>query len=136
MDETETVVSDSGTVVSRTPHLRVDLLLRSRASYKWRVRIADADGHWSPWSLWAFWETPLLDDSDWQAKWVSRWTPGETRVITSIHSDTVDWMGPGSTLGQSFHATGPVAAVSASILTVKSPQMSLPACNCGTAQVM
>lgn len=112
MDETGAIVGDSGTVVSRAPQLRVDLVLRSRASYKWRVRIADADGHWSPWSAWAYWETPLLVDSDWQAKWVSRWTPRETRVIASIHSDTVDWMGPGSTLDQSFQATGPVAAVS------------------------
>lgn len=112
LDETGAIVGDSGTVVSRAPQLRVDLLLRSRASYKWRVRIADAEGHWSPWSTWAYWETPLLDDSDWKAKWVSRWSPKETRVIASIHSDTVDWMVPGSTLEQSFQATGPVAAVS------------------------
>lgn len=112
MDETGAIVGDSGTVVSRAPRLRVDLVLRSRASYKWRVRIADADGDWSPWSAWAHWETPLLVDSDWQARWVARWTPRETRVIASIHSDTVDWMGPGSTLDQSFQTTGPVANVS------------------------
>nr|WP_247046331.1 family 78 glycoside hydrolase catalytic domain [Arthrobacter rhizosphaerae] len=112
MDKTGAIVGDSGNVVSKAPQLRVDVLLRSRASYKWRVRIADADGHWSPWSTWAFWETPLLDDSDWQAKWVSRWTPRETRVTASIHSDTVDWMEAGSILEQSFQATGPVTAVS------------------------
>jgi alpha-L-rhamnosidase len=36
----------------------------------WRVRYWDQNGAPSPWSAPAFWETGLLDPSDWKGKWI------------------------------------------------------------------
>ena len=44
--------------------------LRSRTRYYWHVRVWDARGHTSPWSTAAFWETGLLDRSDWTSQWI------------------------------------------------------------------
>jgi alpha-L-rhamnosidase len=45
--------------------------LVSRQRYYWQVRVWDGDGAASDWSTPAFWETGLLDPSDWQASWIS-----------------------------------------------------------------
>ncbi len=44
--------------------------LASRTRYWWRLRAWDADGAVSPWSEPAFWETGLLDSSEWKARWI------------------------------------------------------------------
>lgn len=44
--------------------------LVSRMRYWWRVRAWDADGAASAWSEPAFWETGLLDESEWSARWI------------------------------------------------------------------
>jgi len=44
--------------------------LRSRQQVWWKVRVWDADDEESPWSEVNFWEMGLLDDGDWEAKWI------------------------------------------------------------------
>jgi len=44
----------------------------SRTRYHWRVRVWDASGHPSSWSLPALWETGLLQAGDWTAQWIGR----------------------------------------------------------------
>lgn len=112
VDESGTAVADSGPVESKAPELRVNLLLHSRKVYRWRVQVADSGERWSGWSAWASWETPLLESTDWQASWISRWAPKETRITAALEADTVDWMQPGNTLTQCFDVSGPVTAVS------------------------
>ena len=45
--------------------------LQSQTSYRWQVRVYDQQGKQSPWSEWAHFETGLLHEKDWQAKWIS-----------------------------------------------------------------
>jgi len=42
----------------------------SRTRYYWRVRVWDASGRASPWSRPSFWETGLLQPTDWTARWI------------------------------------------------------------------
>ena len=42
----------------------------SRTRYYWRVRVWDTNGRTSPWSPVAFWETGLLQPTDWTARWI------------------------------------------------------------------
>ncbi|PYP38578.1 MAG: alpha-L-rhamnosidase [Gemmatimonadetes bacterium] len=42
----------------------------SRTRYYWRVRVWDSSGRPSPWSAIAFWETGLLQPTDWTAQWI------------------------------------------------------------------
>ena len=42
----------------------------SRTRYYWRVRVWDSSGRTSPWSAIAFWETGLLQPTDWTAQWI------------------------------------------------------------------
>jgi alpha-L-rhamnosidase len=54
--------------------------LVSRGKYYWRVKVNSNQGS-SDWSKIAHWSMALLDDSDWQAKWIgedSLSNPGET----------------------------------------------------------
>lgn len=44
--------------------------LRSSQRVYWRVRVWDNHGNESAWSTPAFWETGLLEESDWQARWI------------------------------------------------------------------
>ena len=44
--------------------------LISGQRYYWQVRIWDNKGRASKWSETAYWETGLLSDSDWKAKWI------------------------------------------------------------------
>ncbi|HEV8369436.1 MAG TPA: glycoside hydrolase family 78 protein [Pyrinomonadaceae bacterium] len=44
--------------------------LKSGQRYHWRVRVWDEQGVGSPWSQVAYWETGLLNASDWTADWI------------------------------------------------------------------
>lgn len=50
-----------------------------------------------------------------EARWIARPVPQSTRILRNIDSTRVDWAAPGHSLGQTFHATGPVHAVSISL---------------------
>lgn len=50
--------------------------LQSRQRFHWRVRVWDNHGNTSPWSEVQYWETGLLNHSDWSARWI------ETEDIT------------------------------------------------------
>ena len=63
---------DSGRVASReTLHIVYGgKALRSGLRCHWKVRVFDAGGNPSAWSRPAFWEMALLDQEDWQARWI------------------------------------------------------------------
>ena len=44
--------------------------LQSGTKYSWRVRVWDNSGKLSPWSPFAYWQTAMLNPSDWNAKWI------------------------------------------------------------------
>ena len=52
--------------------------LRSGTRYYWQVRVWDNDRRASDWSRPAFWETGLLDRSDWKADWITPDMPEDT----------------------------------------------------------
>jgi alpha-L-rhamnosidase len=64
---------DSGKVPSGASILRPygGPALRSATRYYWQVRVWDDSGRVSPWSAPAFWETGLLDRTDWTARWIT-----------------------------------------------------------------
>ena len=58
--------------------------LKSSTRYYWQVRVRDNKGRTSKWSAPAFWETGLLSNSDWKAKWIEM--EGDTsRYLPSPH---------------------------------------------------
>lgn len=58
--------------------------LKSGERYYWQVRIWDNKGRQTGWSETAYWETGLLNESDWKAKWIEM--PGDTnRYSPSPH---------------------------------------------------
>jgi alpha-L-rhamnosidase len=63
---------DSGKVASsRQAHVEyAGPALESSRRYAWRVRVWDGAGRPSPWGAPAWWETGLLEPSDWKASWV------------------------------------------------------------------
>ncbi|PYI53419.1 glycoside hydrolase family 78 protein [Paenibacillus flagellatus] len=67
------VVWDTGKVASdRSVHVEYGgPQLKSRTRYFFRVRIWDRHGTESGWSETAYWETGLLDASEWTAEWIS-----------------------------------------------------------------
>lgn len=52
--------------------------LKSQTRYYWQVRVWDEEGHVSPWSAPAHWETGLLDSGEWTAKWITPDLPEDT----------------------------------------------------------
>ena len=66
-------VWDSGKVQSgQSVHVELDgLEAVSRRRYYYRVMVWDDRGRQSDWSETAYWETGLLDSSQWQAAWIS-----------------------------------------------------------------
>ncbi|HEX7058158.1 MAG TPA: family 78 glycoside hydrolase catalytic domain [Bacilli bacterium] len=51
--------------------------LQSRARYAFRVKVWDTERNESDWSVTAWFETTLLDEVEWQAKWI---TPDASRI--------------------------------------------------------
>ncbi|MDR9365603.1 MAG: family 78 glycoside hydrolase catalytic domain [Balneolaceae bacterium] len=66
------VVWDTGVVNSdQSLHVRYEgPKLESRERYYWRNRVWDNHGNRSGWSEPAFWEMGLLNENDWQARWI------------------------------------------------------------------
>ena len=73
--------------------------LRSQTRYYWRVRVWDRDGRASSWSAPAWWETGLLQPSEWQARWIATTWP----EVDSISN-------PSPLLRREFTVRGPVRA--------------------------
>ncbi|MDE6770216.1 MAG: family 78 glycoside hydrolase catalytic domain, partial [Muribaculaceae bacterium] len=71
-DDNGEMLWDSGKIDAETPYgiLYEGTPLQSSRRYSWRVRIWDADGVECPWSDPSYFETALLDSSDWQAHWI------------------------------------------------------------------
>lgn len=69
---TDPDIWDSGAVSSDTSVLLPysGPALRPRTRYAWAVRVWDEAGRPSPWSAPAWWETGLLDASEWTAQWI------------------------------------------------------------------
>lgn len=53
----------------------------------------------------------MSDDDFDGARWIARPVSASQRIVRQITADRVDWAEPGHSLGQSFHAEGPVTAV-------------------------
>ncbi|MGC4234706.1 MAG: glycoside hydrolase family 78 protein [Niabella sp.] len=70
--------------------------LQSRQRCYWQVRVWDNKGNVSPWSEVSYWETGLLNHSDWSAKWI------EAAAITNGTADPVP------VFFRSFHINTPV----------------------------
>ena len=45
--------------------------LQSFTRYFWKVKVYDANGQASPWSKAAWFETAMMNESEWKAKWIS-----------------------------------------------------------------
>lgn len=111
------IVWDSGMVMTSLPELRFGGPARpSRAASRWRVRIIGDDGQVSGWSAWGRWETGLLDTADWSAFWIGRRTDPAGRIVRSLGSDHVAWVGPGHWLGQTVAVEGEITAVSVDLV--------------------
>jgi alpha-L-rhamnosidase len=52
--------------------------LQSASQYYWQVRVWDNKGNGSRWSEKAFWQTGLLNTSDWKAKWIESSSVADT----------------------------------------------------------
>ncbi|MCU0643180.1 MAG: glycoside hydrolase family 78 protein [bacterium] len=79
-------VWDSGKVASdQTTHIAyAGKILESGKRYFWRVRWWDKNDHSSPYSEIAFFEMGFLNESDWQAKWISKKDVKEFKVKGAI----------------------------------------------------
>ena len=75
-------VWDSDKVASdQTTHIAyAGKMLESGTRYFWRVRWWDKNNHPSPYSEIAFFEMGFFNDSDWQAKWISKQDVKEFKV--------------------------------------------------------
>ncbi|MCI0495388.1 glycoside hydrolase family 78 protein [candidate division KSB1 bacterium] len=77
---------DSGKVASEQT-IQIEYagkILESGKRYFWRVRWWDKNDHSSPYSEIAFFEMGFLNDSDWQAKWISKQDVKEFKVKGAI----------------------------------------------------
>ncbi len=107
-------VWDSGRVESAEQSARVyeGPPLASRTRYHWAVRAWDEGGRPGPWSEVSWFETALLAEADWSARWIGSGIeiPPPTRTLPPLGFDDVA-LRAGHTLGQSFASAGPLAAV-------------------------
>jgi len=88
--------------------------LVSGRRYYWQVRVWDGDGSASEWSAPAFWETGLLEPSDWQASWI---TPAWDEDLTTPQ--------PVPMLRGTFTVDGEVAAARAFVTSLGLYQANL-----------
>ncbi|GGW46477.1 alpha-L-rhamnosidase [Streptomyces albaduncus] len=77
--------------------------LRPRTRYFWSVRVWDADGRVSPWSTPSWWETGLMDASQWSARWVS--APPELTDAPSLEGSSWIWFPEGDPASSAPAAT-------------------------------
>ncbi|GAB2572632.1 glycoside hydrolase family 78 protein [Gracilibacillus alcaliphilus] len=77
------ILFDSNEVVSDESHLVAldSLPVQSRTRYYFRVKVTDQLGRRSDWSDSAFFETGLLDASEWTAEWISSPKQAENESI-------------------------------------------------------
>ncbi|WP_067818342.1 alpha-L-rhamnosidase [Actinomadura kijaniata] len=107
-------VWDSGRVASGEQTARVygGPALRSRTRYHWRVRVWDEGGRAGPWSAASWFETALMREEEWTARWIgtgvvlppSPHTLGPRRLFPARLED-------GHTLGQTFRSRSRLTAV-------------------------
>ncbi|WP_423146158.1 family 78 glycoside hydrolase catalytic domain [Rubrolithibacter danxiaensis] len=72
LNGTEAIVWESGKVTS-SESLHIEYAgnpLKPFTRYYWKVRVFDQKGQVSDWSAVAWFETAMLKESDWQAKWI------------------------------------------------------------------
>ena len=70
--KSKTLVWSSGKV-NREQSLNIENkgpALKSSTRYDWQVRVWDNQGKASEWSATSWWETALLDTSQWSAEWI------------------------------------------------------------------
>ncbi len=67
--------------------------LASRTRYYWKVKTWDADGQPSAWSNPAWFETGILDPSEWRAKWVAAGEPGHVEATTKLEGKWIWYPG-------------------------------------------
>jgi alpha-L-rhamnosidase len=72
--------------------------LQSGARYHWQVRAWDGAGAASAWSVPAWWETGLLEPSDWKANWIEPDLPEDVKTS-----------GPAPMLRRAFKLSGAIA---------------------------
>src|SRR5919202_1332775 len=106
-------VWDSGVIRHTRPGARyAGPALRSRARYRWRVRVFDRTGQPSAWSPVGWWEMGLLEPTDWSAVWIGRPAPSTRASVRQLRLGQPTRLQPGHTLGQSFTAEAPFASLS------------------------
>lgn len=107
-------VWDSGRVSSaeQTAQLYAGRPLRAKTRYFWTVRAWDESGRPGPYADPAWFETAMLSEQDWTARWIGsgRTIPHAVRVLDPRQTEDVP-LTPGNTLGQSFVTHGPTVAV-------------------------
>ncbi|WP_328540364.1 alpha-L-rhamnosidase [Streptomyces sp. NBC_00344] len=98
-------VWDSGKVVSGesvlVPYTGPELKPRTR--YFWAVRVWDADDGVSEWSAPSWWETGLMDASQWSAKWIS--APAALTDAPSLEGGSWIWFPEGEPANSAPAAT-------------------------------
>ncbi|MET7605802.1 alpha-L-rhamnosidase [Streptomyces avermitilis] len=98
-------VWDSGKVVSGDSVLvpYAGPQLKPRTRYFWSVRVWDADGGASKWSAPSWWETGLMDASQWSAKWIS--APAPLTDAPSLEGSSWIWFPEGEPASSAPAAT-------------------------------
>ncbi|RZQ59471.1 alpha-L-rhamnosidase [Amycolatopsis suaedae] len=111
-------VWDSGRVASgasvQIPYAGGPLAARTR--YHWTVRVWDERGQASGWAEPRWFETGLLTQQDWTARWISHDAPTLLPTEHTAKQDPAETPANG-TLGQTFTADRPFVAVSGSFPT-------------------
>lgn len=85
-NENGVAVWDSGRISSERPFAITyeGIPLESCMRYRWRVRVWNSDGEECPWSEFDYFETALLDSSEWQAHWIEEDDESTCSVIYNL----------------------------------------------------
>lgn len=74
--------------------------LDSQTRYSWQVRVWDAQGRVSQWSASTWFETGILDASEWKADWIGGDDPAQEVAKWANYTVTVDYtLKPGTAFG-------------------------------------